>query len=81
MFTFLDVPVATILELYGNFFFEFCQESGYDKILAALGSTTKDFLQVTKIIYNNKLFHYNKLLELNFSFLPSKQYLTQNLKR
>ena len=26
-------------------FFDFCQESGYEKILLALGSTTRDFLQ------------------------------------
>lgn len=26
-------------------FFEFCQESGYDKILQVLGGTTRDFLQ------------------------------------
>ncbi|OWF48957.1 guanylate cyclase soluble subunit beta-1-like [Mizuhopecten yessoensis] len=41
----LDTPANTILEMFGKMFFEFCQESGYDKILQVLGGTTKDFLQ------------------------------------
>ena len=40
------VPVNDILELFGGFFVEFCQESGYDRILQVLGGNTKDFLQV-----------------------------------
>lgn len=44
-FLFLDVPAGQILEMFGKMFFEFCQESGYDKILQVLGGTTKDFLQ------------------------------------
>ena len=41
----LNMPANSILELFGWMFFEFCQESGYDKILRILGATTKDFLQ------------------------------------
>jgi guanylate cyclase soluble subunit beta len=41
----LNLPASTILELFGQFFFEFCVESGYDKILTVLGSTTKHFLE------------------------------------
>ncbi len=41
----LNLPASAILELFGKFFFEFCVESGYDKILSVLGSTTKDFLE------------------------------------
>lgn len=41
----LNIPAADILELFGRMFFEFCQESGYDKILKILGATTRDFLQ------------------------------------
>lgn len=40
-----DTPTTKILELFGKMFFEFCQESGYDKILQVLGGTTRDFLQ------------------------------------
>ena len=42
---FSDLPSSNILELFGKFFFEFCVESGYDRILSLLGSTTKNFLQ------------------------------------
>ncbi|XP_054262325.1 guanylate cyclase soluble subunit beta-1 [Macrosteles quadrilineatus] len=41
----LNLPANTILELFGKMFFEFCQDSGYDKILQVLGATPRDFLQ------------------------------------
>ncbi|KAF2360651.1 Adenylyl cyclase class-3/4/guanylyl cyclase [Trinorchestia longiramus] len=41
----LGVPANVILEMFGKCFFEFCQESGYDKILQVLGATVRDFLQ------------------------------------
>lgn len=43
---FIEIPANTILELFGKMFFEFCQDSGYDKILQVLGATPRDFLQV-----------------------------------
>jgi hypothetical protein len=43
---FLDIPADAILELFGQTFFEYCQDSGYDKILQVLGATPRDFLQV-----------------------------------
>ncbi|KAK1121789.1 hypothetical protein K0M31_010100 [Melipona bicolor] len=42
----LNIPADEILELFGRMFFEFCQDSGYDKILQVLGATPRDFLQV-----------------------------------
>ena len=41
----LNLPASAILQLFGQFFFEFCEESGFDKILTVLGGTTKDFLE------------------------------------
>ncbi|RWS23011.1 soluble guanylyl cyclase beta subunit-like protein [Leptotrombidium deliense] len=41
----LHVEANQILELFGRMFFDFCQESGYDKILQVLGATPRDFLQ------------------------------------
>lgn len=41
----LKIPADAILELFGKMFFEFCQDSGYDKILQVLGATPRDFLQ------------------------------------
>ncbi|KAG5681351.1 hypothetical protein PVAND_010795 [Polypedilum vanderplanki] len=41
----LNIPADAILELFGVTFFDYCQDSGYDKILQVLGSCTKDFLQ------------------------------------
>ncbi|XP_067663587.1 guanylate cyclase soluble subunit beta-1-like [Haliotis asinina] len=41
----LELPAADILEAFGGMFFQYCEESGYDKILKVLGSTTRDFLQ------------------------------------
>jgi hypothetical protein len=45
-----DIPADAILELFGKTFFEFCQDSGYDKILQVLGATPRDFLQVNKSV-------------------------------
>jgi hypothetical protein len=42
-----EIPANAILELFGKMFFEFCQDSGYDKILQVLGATPRDFLQVS----------------------------------
>ncbi|XP_064636807.1 guanylate cyclase soluble subunit beta-1-like isoform X2 [Lineus longissimus] len=41
----LEVSAEKVLELFGAFFFEYCKESGYDKILQILGSTMHEFLQ------------------------------------
>nr|XP_039266180.1 guanylate cyclase soluble subunit beta-1-like [Styela clava] len=41
----LNVEANKILELFGKFFFEFCQESGYDVIMRVLGSNVREFLQ------------------------------------
>ncbi|XP_043686353.1 guanylate cyclase soluble subunit beta-1 isoform X2 [Vespula pensylvanica] len=41
----LNIPANDILELFGRMFFDFCQDSGYDKILQVLGATPRDFLQ------------------------------------
>lgn len=49
-FFFEDIPADAILELFGKTFFEFCQDSGYDKILQVLGARPKDFLQVKFIV-------------------------------
>ena len=46
MCLFAGVPANAILEMFGKMFFEFCQESGYDKILQVLGANVRDFLQV-----------------------------------
>jgi tRNA A37 methylthiotransferase MiaB len=45
---FSEIPANAILELFGKTFFEFCQDSGFDKILQVLGATPRDFLQVTR---------------------------------
>lgn len=42
----VEIPADDILELFGKTFFDFCQDSGYDKILQVLGATPRDFLQV-----------------------------------
>lgn len=44
-FLFKEIPANDILELFGKTFFDFCQDSGYDKILEVLGATPRDFLQ------------------------------------
>lgn len=40
----LGIDPPTILEKFGELFFDFCQESGYDRILQVLGGTLRDFI-------------------------------------
>ena len=51
MYVIMHVPGRStdeIWEMFGESFFDFCEESGYDKILRVLGRTLFDFLQVSK---------------------------------
>ncbi|XP_059145420.1 guanylate cyclase soluble subunit beta-2-like [Physella acuta] len=41
----LGVPVETVLEIFGEFFFDYCLRHGYDKMLRTLGSDIKSFIQ------------------------------------
>ncbi|EFX89313.1 hypothetical protein DAPPUDRAFT_310298 [Daphnia pulex] len=41
----LKVPANLLLEKFGEKFLDFCQDSGYDRILQVLGATPRDFLQ------------------------------------
>ena len=43
-----DVPASVLLEKFGEKFLDFCQDSGYDRILQVLGATPRDFLQVPR---------------------------------
>ncbi|KAL9973486.1 hypothetical protein ACROYT_G019954 [Oculina patagonica] len=40
----LGIEANKILELFGEWFLDFCQESGYDRILQVLGGTLRDFI-------------------------------------
>jgi hypothetical protein len=65
----IDIPADSILELFGQTFFDYCQDSGYDKILQVLGATPRDFLQV---IFTKKGFDWAKKLHENFPRCPLK---------
>ncbi|CAG5127190.1 unnamed protein product [Candidula unifasciata] len=41
----LGVPVEKVLEIFGEFFFDYCLRHGYDKMLRTLGSDMKSFIQ------------------------------------
>ncbi len=40
-----DIPVTTVLEVFGEFFFEYCLQNGYDKMLRTLGDNLETFIQ------------------------------------
>jgi len=58
----LNVPANVLLEKFGEMFLEFCQDSGYDRILKVLGATPRDFLQVI----SKKNIHYTTSLSLSY---------------
>ncbi|XP_022108284.1 guanylate cyclase soluble subunit beta-2-like isoform X2 [Acanthaster planci] len=55
----LKVPV--ILELFGEFFFSFCQKSGYDEMLRALGGNLKSFLENLDSLHSYLSFSYEQM--------------------
>lgn len=61
-----EIPADDILELFGKTFFDFCQDSGYDKILQVLGATPRDFLQVCVCV------------RWNFVCSPFRMHVTRN---
>lgn len=71
-----DIPADDILELFGKTFFEFCQDSGYDKILQVLGATPRDFLQVSsrylKLLLESIL--NERLICKNWNFYPLRHF-------
>lgn len=65
----IDIPADDILELFGKTFFEFCQDSGYDKILQVLGATPRDFLQVINIdAHSVRLYTWYTMPEIELSW-------------
>jgi hypothetical protein len=70
---FSEIPANTILELFGKMFFEFCQDSGYDKILQVLGATPRDFLQVSvnmRLQRQQITLEYNEPSRVHFAKFP-----------
>ena len=45
LFYHTDAPVETVLELFGEYFFKYCLEHGYDKMLRTLGDSLETFIQ------------------------------------
>ncbi|XP_069474275.1 guanylate cyclase soluble subunit beta-2-like isoform X2 [Ambystoma mexicanum] len=43
--TLLGVPPATVLQQFGEYFFEFCKRSGYDHMLRTLGGNLYEFIE------------------------------------
>ena len=42
---FIGVPLATVLEIFGEYFFTYCLQTGYDKMLMTLGDSIETFIQ------------------------------------
>ena len=49
---------TAFLELFGNFWYDFCVESGYDKILRTLGPTLNAFLENLDALHDHLAFIY-----------------------
>jgi len=52
----LGLSHNAILEKFGEIFFEFCQNSGYEKMLDSLGSNLKDFFNSLDALHEHLLF-------------------------
>ncbi len=42
---FADLPLTAVLEVFGEYFFKYCLEHGYDKMLLTLGDCFETFME------------------------------------
>lgn len=45
LFSFSGLEVNTILEVFGEYFLQYCMDVGYDKMLRTLGEDFRSFIQ------------------------------------
>lgn len=57
----LGVPVEAVLELFGEYFFTFCQRSGYDEMLRVLGGDLMSFLENLDALHSYLSFSYKQM--------------------
>ena len=63
----VEVPANILLEKFGEKFLDFCQDSGYDRILQVLGATPRDFLQVLNFLFDICIFFFQNLNWFDFT--------------
>ncbi|XP_077987635.1 guanylate cyclase soluble subunit beta-2-like [Glandiceps talaboti] len=56
-----SLDVDTILETFGEYFFTFCQRSGYDEMLRTLGGNLRSFLENLDSLHSYLSFSYKKM--------------------
>ncbi|KAK3803114.1 hypothetical protein RRG08_028034 [Elysia crispata] len=63
----LGVPVEAVLEIFGEFFFDYCLRHGYDKMLRTLGSDIKSFIQNLDSLHSLLALSYKGISAPSFS--------------
>ncbi|GFN88940.1 guanylate cyclase soluble subunit beta-2-like [Plakobranchus ocellatus] len=66
----LDVPVEAVLEIFGEFFFDYCLRHGYDKMLRTLGSDIKSFIQNLDSLHSLLALSYKGISAPSFRSVP-----------
>jgi len=58
----LDVKAEVVLKLFGEYFFEFCKRSGYDRMLRTLGGSLFEFIENLDSLHSYLALSYKVLL-------------------
>ncbi len=74
----VELPLTTVLEVFGEYFLKYCLEHGYDKMLRTLGDNFETFIQnldslhaLLAMSYKNMKapsFRYNIIFKMLFGF-------------
>ena len=64
-----DVPIEAALEIFGEFFFDYCLRHGYDKMLRTLGSDIKSFIQNLDSLHSLLALSYKGIAAPSFRYV------------
>ncbi|CAH1783515.1 unnamed protein product [Owenia fusiformis] len=68
----LDLPVEAVLEVFGGYFYTYCKENGYDKMLATLGGDFVSFIQNLDSLHALLAMTYEEIEAPSFRCLPKE---------
>ncbi|CAH1783514.1 unnamed protein product [Owenia fusiformis] len=66
----LDLPVPAVLEVFGGYFYTYCKENGYDKMLATLGGNIVSFIQNLDSLHALLAMTYKEIEAPSFRCIP-----------
>ena len=74
------VPLETVLEVFGEYFFIYCRDHGYDKMLHTLGDTFHSFIQNLDSLHALLAMTYTEINAPSFRYIYTFSHRPANTK-